>query len=143
MGTYLSWAAGVATSVELHRNVIIPHWHMALFEKYLPNSGVAPLNEFHFEMLKKSFKGGAKLALCPKKFGEKLARLGRASWAGPVLQRTGRGFDSLHDHLESCRNLVLRYNFGHQESCSLPNYRSGWLPDFFLTLCALLPRFCL
>ena len=30
-----------------------------------------------------------------------------------------------------------------QESCSLPNYSSGRLPDFFLTLCALLPRFCL
>ena len=66
MGTYLSWAAGVATSVELHRNVNNFDVGMTIF--FLLNSGVAPLNEFHFEMLKKSFKGGAKLALCPKKF---------------------------------------------------------------------------
>ena len=117
---------------------------MPYFEsKTYINSGVAPLNEFHFEMLKKSFKGGAKRTLCPKKFGKKLARLGRASWAGLVLQRTSRGFDSPHDHLESCRNLVRLDNFGHRESCSLPNYSSGRSPDFFLTLCSLLPRRCL
>ena len=32
--------------------------------------------------------------------------------------------------------------FGQQESCRLPTCISGWLPDFFLTLCALLSRFC-
>ena len=84
---------------------------MASF-KYLSNSGVAPLNEFHFEMLKKSFKGGAKLALCPKNLAKSWHDKVVLAWAGPVLQRTGRGFESLHDHLESCTSLVRRDSFG-------------------------------
>ena len=110
MGTYLSWAAGVATSVELHRNVNNFDTGMAIFGKNLINSGKARPERVSFANAHESFKGGAKLALCPKKFGKKLARLGRARWAGLVLQRTSRGFDSPHDHLESCRKLAPRFS---------------------------------
>ena len=82
MGTYLSWAAGVATSVELHRNVNNFDTGMAIFGKNLTNSEKARPERVSFANAHESFKGGAKLALCPKKFGKKLSRLGRASWAG-------------------------------------------------------------
>ena len=36
-----------------------------------------------------------------------------------------------------------RIVLGQQEGCSLPNCISGRSPDFFSTLCALLPQFCL
>ena len=59
-----------------------------------------------FRNAHKSFEAAAKLAFVAKKLANASTRTVVLAGAGPVLQRTGRGFDSLHDHLESCAYLV-------------------------------------
>ena len=53
-----------------------------------------------------SFEAAAKLAFVAENLATASTKTVVLAGAGPVLQRTGRGFDSLHDHLESCAYLV-------------------------------------
>ena len=54
------------------------------------------------------------------------------AWAGPVLQRTGRGFESLHDHLESCTSLVRRDSFGTERRLQITHLHLWLVTGFFL-----------
>ena len=101
------------------------------------------MNEFHFEMLKKSFKGGAKLALCPKNLAKSWHDKVVLAALGQFCKELVEGWiPSTTTWSRACAWFIWMV-FGQQESCRLPTCISGWLPDFFLTLCALLPRLCL
>ena len=96
-----------------------------------------------FANAQESFEGVAKLTLCREKIGN--------SWHDKVVLA---GLDQFCKELvEGSIPSTIYWNrasawfggtvFEQQESYSIPNCNSGWLPEFFLTLCALLPRFCL
>ena len=95
------------------------------------NSRVAPLDEFHLQMLSRVPKKWQSSRFVAKKLTKSGAIWSRQRGCGPVLSRAGRGFDSLRDHLESCALWTWCNKFGQQEDYSLTNCTSGRSPEFF------------
>ena len=110
--------------------------------RILTNLGVAPLKEFHLQMLIRVFKEVARPTLCREKIGKSWHETVVLAALGQFCKELVEGWIPSTTTWSRACAWFARIVLGQQEGCSLPNCISGRSPDFFSTLCALLSQFC-